>query len=366
MDSAGKRAASKAASDKDKIQHPTKKTADVTNQVSTTTTTKQTAPSEDNVRPRRKAFVDATANMKPQPKQLPNNNPSKTKTKTTKSSKTKSLATKPSPPAFTNYPAAILIAIGTLEQQHAIKKGQLKPYSQETIEMKLLLPSSLIIKHHIMMNMPDGMSYEDDKFQDALSFLTSKDIIEVNDCIYSVVDGKTKVSSKISAEMNDRFGLRALPFVGKNDLLPAGINYSKLSIELLTRVHPNASVPDEPIVGDDGLAETPGENILLTWHMAQIVAKVMAVEKLDVDTLMDDLGLTLDAGERPFKRFLRMVDPSKDACNRKTDLRTDPTTAFQDSTWYKPLVRKMAALINGMDDKDKKDCLSRKFICLYN
>ena len=346
-----------------KNQRPTKKKKQVPT-TTTTTITKQTpSETEDNCRPRRKAFVDATANMKPQPKQLPNTKSSKTKTKTTKSSKTKSLLpTKPSPPAFTNYPAAILIAINSLKQKHAIKNSE-KNCHGETSEMKLLEPFSLIIKLHIMMNMPDGMSYEDDKFQDALSHLLLQGDIEVNNCIYSVVDGKSKDSSEISAEMNDRFGLRALTF--GDDPLPTGINYTNVPFEILTRVHHDASVPDAPIVGDDGLAETHNENILLTWHMAQIVEKVMDILKWDVDKLMNEIGVTpSESGTKCIRAFLRMAKfPTTGvATNAGSRKISDPTTAFQESPWYKTLVGKMATSINGMDDKDKKDCLSCKFV----
>ena len=48
-----------------------------------------------------------------------------------------------------------------------------------------------------------------------------------------------------------------------------------------------------------------------------------------------------------------MADPTvaKDSSNSDYRVRKDPTAAFQDCPWYKKLVKKMAALINSMDDK---------------
>ena len=109
-----------------------------------------------------------------------------------------------------------------------------------------------------------------------------------------------------------------------------GINYTDVPIEILLRVHPDASIPDEPIVGDDGLAETPGENILLTWQMAQIVVKVMSIQQLGVDKLMDDLGLTTRDEINVFRSFLRMADPTtvvaKDSSSRR--VRNSKTVHF--------------------------------------
>ena len=214
--------------------------------------------------------------------------------------------------------------------------------------------------------MPDDMDYEDNKFQAALSYLTSEGIIVLNnDCVYSAVDSKSKVSNETSAVMNDRFGLCALTF-GRDDRLPTGIDYSKLPIEILTRVHHDATVPEAPIVGVDGLAETPNGNRLLSWLMAQVVDKVVAVENLDVKKLKNDIGATSEGDSKNVVKFLKMKEYpiTGVATSTKSGLKTDPMKVFQDCKWYKPLVRKMEALINGMEGKDKSDCLACKFLCI--